>query len=237
MQIQALELIRNKRIFTRKAVHVAPKPFLLVVLTKRGSTNVTQHLNDHMMMSHVHSAEDRLPNVEEHSAGSQHGSLGSVIRTPTPSKAHSKSRRDQEAALFTHSEVDHLKALTAQVRFSSDIRAYIHNIAVFLRMHRFVRGGISALATRHFGLLSQTLAPLHGLDYVTPSLVQLAARKVYGHRMQLVEKPEDERSTMWGSEAADVKGLMDGWDGGLGPTVEGVIEDVLCGKQGVEAPL
>lgn len=52
-------------------------------------------------------------------------------------------------------EIMKLTALTAEVRISSDVRAYLHNIVVFMRLHRAVRGGISAMATRHFDALSQ----------------------------------------------------------------------------------
>lgn len=42
----------------------------------------------------------------------------------------------------------------ADVKISSEVRAYLHNIAVFMRLHRAVAGGISALATRHFNTLA-----------------------------------------------------------------------------------
>lgn len=73
------------------------------------------------------------------------------------------------------------------------------------------------------------LAPLHGLTYATPSLIALAARKIYLHRIHVV-KPEKERSMQWGSDLEAIKTLLDG----LG--AEDVIEDVL-GSTGAEAPL
>jgi hypothetical protein len=48
-----------------------------------------------------------------------------------------------------------LVELTAQVKISSEVRSYLHNIVVFMRLHRAVAGGVSALATRHFNTLSQ----------------------------------------------------------------------------------
>jgi hypothetical protein len=71
------------------------------------------------------------------------------------------------------------------------------------------------------------LAPLHGLDYIPPSLVALAARKIYPHRIVLTA-PEDERSMQWGSSLEAVKAVLDGVTG------EDVIEEVL---QSVEVPL
>lgn len=46
-----------------------------------------------------------------------------------------------------------MKAATATVRVSPEVRAYLHNIVVFMRMHRAVAGGISAIATRHLNQL------------------------------------------------------------------------------------
>jgi hypothetical protein len=43
----------------------------------------------------------------------------------------------------------------ADVKISSEVRAYLHNIIVFMRLHRAVAGGISAMATRHFNTLAQ----------------------------------------------------------------------------------
>ena len=71
------------------------------------------------------------------------------------------------------------------------------------------------------------LAPLHGLSYVTPSLVALAARKIYPHRIAITS-PENERSMQWGSSLDAVKAVLEG------VTVEDVIEEVL---QSVEVPL
>lgn len=71
------------------------------------------------------------------------------------------------------------------------------------------------------------LAPLHGIDYVTPSLVALAARKIYSHRL-VITTPKNERSTQWGSSVEAVAELLDGI------TVEEIIEDVL---ETVQVPL
>lgn len=71
------------------------------------------------------------------------------------------------------------------------------------------------------------LAPLHGIDFVTPSLVGLAARKIYPHRITIAA-PERERSMQYGSNIEAVKQYMEG----LSP--EDVIETVLAK---VECPL
>ena len=94
------------------------------------------------------------------------------------------------------------------------------NIVSFLRLHRAVSEGITPAATKHFGQLMRCLAPLHRLDYVTPALVGLAARKVYLHRIRITP-PEKERSMQWGSKLEAVEALLED----VGP--EDVIEDVL----------
>jgi hypothetical protein len=71
------------------------------------------------------------------------------------------------------------------------------------------------------------LAPLHNIDYVTPSLVALAARKICPHRI-IITAPENERSMQWGSSLDAVKAVLDG------VSTDDVVEEVL---QSVEAPL
>jgi hypothetical protein len=94
------------------------------------------------------------------------------------------------------------------------------NIISFLRMHRAVADGISPAATKHFERLTRCLAPLHKLDYVTPALVGLAARKVYLHRISITP-PNKERSMQWGSKLEAVEAVL----ADVGP--EEVIDDVL----------
>jgi len=78
-------------------------------------------------------------------------------------------------------------------------------------------------------LYFRCLAPLHNLSYATPSLIALAARKIYLHRIHIV-RPECERSMQYGSDVDAVAALLEG----IG--AEDVIEDVL-GSTGAEAPL
>ena len=97
----------------------------------------------------------------------------------------------------------------------------------FLRLHRAVDGGISPRATQHFDILVRSLAPLHGLDFVTPSLVSLAARKIYGHRI-IICAPERERSMQYGSDLTAISVLLEDM------TAADVVEEVLAA---VEVPL
>ena len=117
--------------------------------------------------------------------------------------------------------------MSEKVIVSTEVKRYLHNVLVFLRTHRAVAGGVTPQATRHFELLAKCLAPLHGLSFVTPSLVTLATRKVYRHRLKLVS-PEDERSLQYGSDLAAIAAYLSDL------TAEAVIEDVLAD---VEVPL
>ena len=51
------------------------------------------------------------------------------------------------------------------------------------------------------------LAPLHGVDFVTPSIVALAARKVFRHRI-IVASPDDDRSLQYGSDLEAVSHVL-----------------------------
>ncbi|KAI1414531.1 hypothetical protein F5Y13DRAFT_158736 [Hypoxylon sp. FL1857] len=131
---------------------------------------------------------------------------------------------------ISESDIASLALLARQVNLDVEVLRYLMNIISFLRMHRAVApggGGITPQATKHFEQLSKCLAALHGLDYVTPSLVGLAVKKVYPHRIRIVT-PERERSMQWGSDLAAVEALLEGVN------AEYVIEEVL-GL--VEAPL
>jgi hypothetical protein len=143
-------------------------------------------------------------------------------------------------------DVAHLASLTEEVSVDIEVVRYQMNITAFLRMNRAVAGGISPVATKHLDKLMRfvclsflflfqrltllllhrrltrprSLAPLNKVDYVTPALVALAARKVYLHRIRITA-PEKERSMQWGSDLDAVRELLDG----IGP--EEVIEQVL----------
>ena len=66
VQIQALELMRTRRIYTRTSVQNVPKTFLFIALLAGGEgPRLTKHLNEHMFISHFHDPEDGFPNMEE----------------------------------------------------------------------------------------------------------------------------------------------------------------------------
>lgn len=250
VQIQALELLRTHRIFTRTSVQTAPKTFMLIAVLgaeSGGEARVTPHLNDFFYVAHWVDPDDEgfphLDGDDESSLASSsydaaHGGQGdddaaSLASTASVVKRRSRASgrlfRSSKSAytdgppkppVFSSNDLSDLRQLSSRVSVDIDVTRYLMNIISFLRMHRAVAGGITPQATRHFQALVKSLAPLHGLDYVTPPLVCLAARKVYLHRIKMAE-PAKERSMQWGSELTAIERLLDGW----GP--EDVVEEVL----------
>lgn len=202
VQTQVLELIRTKRVFTRTAMHTASKDFMVIAVTSRPGARLSHHLNDLFCMSHVH--------ADEGGFAYSHGS-------------NSKGLMPH----FTNNEIQDLRELAENTTYTPELAAYLHNIVVFMRNNRYIRGGVTATATRQLRAICKVLAPLHGLSYVPPSLVILAVRKIYPHRL-ILATVDTERSMQWGSDAEAVRQLLDG------VTVEDAIEDVLVS---VETPL
>ena len=144
---------------------------------------------------------------------------------------------------FSQQEIRQIAELSANITVTAEIRAYQQNIVVFLRLHRAVGGGISPRATQHFislakfsvsmhspsscADLDRHLATIHGQTYVSPSLVALAVRKIYPHRITIVQ-PEAERSVQYGSDLKAVSAVLKGYH----PSQ--VIEEVLTS---VEIPI
>ncbi|KAI1422135.1 hypothetical protein F5Y12DRAFT_645680 [Xylaria sp. FL1777] len=140
----------------------------------------------------------------------------------TADNSHSNSSGAMgRSQVFTETEISTLSTLSLQVHVDIEVQRYQMNIIAFLRFHRAVTpGSVPPAATTHFRTLIRSLAALHGLDFVTPELVQLAARKIYAHRIVIVPA-ERERSMQWGSDLAAVKALLED----VQP--EDVVEDVL----------
>ncbi|WPG99511.1 Hypothetical protein R9X50_00232600 [Acrodontium crateriforme] len=203
VQVQTLELLRTKRIFTRTAMHLAPKSLLFVAVVSKPEARLTHHLNDMFAMSHFHDADLGFSRTEDRFEG-QHSTNG-----------------------FHQNEVKSLRVQARNVHITAEMAGYLHNVVIFMRLSRYVKSGVTATATRNLRTLAKTLASLHGLEFLTPSLVALAARKIYPHRLVLATS-ETERSLQWGSDPEAVRQMMDGL------TVELVIEEVIAS---VESPL
>jgi len=294
VQIQCLELMRTRRIFTRTAVQTCPKQFLFVAVLgaeSAGQARLTKHLNDHFYISHWHDPYDGFAHVEEAAEEEEEGegrersqdntggdsdaasiaSSASVVRRPrtpkspstpthttslapspgqiattdwailqqrnraekttddnTAHKSQSQSQSQSSDVLFTETDISTLSTLTLQTDVDVEVERYQMNIISFLRLHRAVMpGSVPPSATTHFRTLVRSLAALHGLDFATPEMVQLAARKIYAHHVAIVP-PHHERSMQWGSDLNAVTALLEG----VQP--EDVVEEVLSI---VDAPL
>ncbi|KAL7922411.1 hypothetical protein ACQKWADRAFT_292391 [Trichoderma austrokoningii] len=228
VQIQALELLRTRRIFTRTSVQAAPKQFVFIPVVgaaSGGEAHVTPHLNDFFSIAHWHNPDDGYVNLDE-SDGRNNGPDDETASTESVVKKAADDTTPSPA-LISDIEISQLAKLSQEVQIDVDILQYQMNVVSFLRMHRAVDGGITPAATKHLHQLVKSLAPLHKLDYVTPALIGLAVRKVYLHRIRIIE-PEKERSMQWGSQLEAVQALLEG----VGP--EEVVEEVL---EMVTAPL
>lgn len=275
VQIQALELLRTKRLFTRTNILVAPRQFLFIAALASsskgigGTTRLNPHLNDFFYIAHWHDPEDGFVNLDiltkdringsfdrplkgdflhEYGNASITGndgddgnddndtaSLESVVRTKRDSSSDPGMPPKKTNAImdsislpliisdnpvFTEQDLAVLSKLSDEVLVDVDVTRYQMNVVAFLRLHRAVAGGISPTATRHFNRLIRCLAPLHGIDFVTPALITLAVRKIYLHRIQ-VTTPEKERSMQWGSDVKAIREIL----ADVGP--EDIIGDVL----------
>ncbi|KAJ5152176.1 hypothetical protein N7492_010471 [Penicillium capsulatum] len=223
VQVQILQLMRARKLATEVGILNAPQDFVFVPVVVRESDQLKPplktHLNEHLFISHFHGLKDGYVYLEESewlSDGQQ--SASSVINSPK--KPQKKSTSVDQVAL------DKLREASDRVATSAEVVRYIQDIVVFLRLSRAVAGGVSAKANNQFNRLAKLLAPLHGIDYLTPSIVALAARKLFRHRI-VVASPEDDRSLQYGSDIATVSRVL------AGVTPDSILDGVLA----LEPPL
>lgn len=210
VQIQIMDIIRRRRIFSKTTVHPVPKTFLflpIISTTSRG-VQINPHLNDRIFMSHLHTTRDGFPNVEE-------------LELLDSSRSALLQDRKSHRFVITSEALDDVHRLGLQTTITPVVRRHLQDISVFLRLERGVDGGITAYSNVCFVNLAKFLAPLHGISYVTPSLIDLAAKKVFPHRL-VIAGPERERSTQFGSNVDAVRQYMQML------TPELVIESVLA---------
>ncbi|KAI5295573.1 hypothetical protein KEM52_000951 [Ascosphaera acerosa] len=124
------------------------------------------------------------------------------------------------AAVLTREDLRHLRALARAVTLTPEMSGYVYDISVFLRMSRGVAGGATPAATTHVKKYARCLAPLQGCDFVFPSLVAIAVRQVYRHRL-VTGSPRNDRSLLYNSSLRAVEAAY------RDITAEGVIEEVL----------
>ncbi|KAI9043394.1 uncharacterized protein KD926_003545 [Aspergillus affinis] len=208
IQVQALELMRSKKLALKDGVLEAPADFLFVPLLARRSEQdqprLNPHLlkNDHFIISHFHDDSDGYIYQEENDdwLSDSQMSASSVVRK-------SEAPQNKRNPNIDRKTLDKLERASNAVTAGADIVRYQQDIIVFFRLSRAVVGGISVRSNIHFKTLSKLLATLHGIDYLTPSIVALAAKKVFRHRI-VVAKPEDDRSLQYGSDLKTVSQVL-----------------------------
>ncbi|PLB44254.1 hypothetical protein P170DRAFT_367747 [Aspergillus steynii IBT 23096] len=206
VQVQALELMRSKKLALKDGMLEAPADFLFVPLLVRRSEQdqpkLNAHLNDHFIISHFHDSGDGYIYLEENNdwLSDSQMSASSVVRK-------SEAPQNKRNPNIDRKTLDKLERASNAVTAGADIVRYQQDIIVFLRLSRAVAGGISVRSNIHFKTLSKLLATLHGVDYLTPSIVALAAKKVFRHRIA-VAKPEDDRSLQYGSDLKTISQVL-----------------------------
>ncbi|KAL5046113.1 hypothetical protein BDW71DRAFT_71084 [Aspergillus fruticulosus] len=223
IQLEALELMRSRKLTTGSGVLEAPTHFLFVPIVVRDSSQVQRklntHLNDTLFISHFHDSSDGYVYLEDDDWMSEgQASMSSVIRRP--------NTKDSYHTSIDHELLEALRDASKTVTATAELVRYQQDIVVFLRLSRAVAGGISARSSIQFTKLAKLLAVIHGIDYLTPSIVALAANKVFRHRI-VVAKPEDDRSLQYGSDLSAVAKVLEY------ATPDTILESVL----GLEAPL
>lgn len=144
--------------------------------------------------------------------------------------SHHVSDHDSSVKLqrpFSEPEMDSLRSAAGAVNLTAELDSYLHHIVIFMRNDRYVQGGVTAMATRHFRAISKALAALQGFEFVTPTVVMQAARMVYRHRLVLATA-ETEKTLQWGSDQQAIAHMLEGVQ------VKEVIDDVIAS---VPAPL
>jgi hypothetical protein len=117
-----------------------------------------------MFISHFHDPEDGFPNMEDLYDDGQ--STSSVVKRspkldpewllkPLITTAVSTGVLVSEISSNCYQDIDHLSNLSDHSTVSTEVKQYLQNIIAFLRLHRAVAGGISALATKHFDKLTK----------------------------------------------------------------------------------
>ncbi|KAL4965504.1 uncharacterized protein BDV14DRAFT_199907 [Aspergillus stella-maris] len=222
VQLEALELIRSKKLTTANGILETPSRFLFVPVVVRDAGQVrpklNTHLIDNLLISHFHDDNDGYVYLEDDDWHSEGESLSSVV--------HRTGTRDSRHPSIDNQLLDKINTASKTVKATAELIRYQQDIVVFLRLSRAVAGGISARSNIQCSKLAKILAIIHGIDYLTPSIVALAAKKVFRHRI-VVARPEDDRSLQYGSDLAAVAKVLEY------ATPDTILESVLT----LEAPL
>ncbi|KAJ5279624.1 hypothetical protein N7478_004996 [Penicillium angulare] len=148
IQVQAIQLMRTRKLATEVGLLHAPEDFMFVPLVIQDyygqNLSLNVHLRDQLFISHFHEAANGYVYLEENDWLSDGQiSASSVIHTP--------KYRQKKAAKVGQMTMDHLREAVISVTTSAEVVRYIQDIVVFLRLSRAVAGGVSARANNQFG--------------------------------------------------------------------------------------
>ncbi|RMZ90379.1 hypothetical protein DV736_g2419, partial [Chaetothyriales sp. CBS 134916] len=144
---------------------------------KACSTQSPPRTNDRIFMSHYHSPQHGFPLLEE--------------MTDVYHDGITQIKTVEDHLVVPKEMIEHLHQLGQAAAMTPEIRRYLQDVVVFLRVERDVDGGVTPHAGVNLLDLAKYLAPLHGIDFVTPALIGLAAKKVYMHRLVISSPGRD----------------------------------------------
>ena len=127
------------------------------------------------------------------------------------------------SATLNRSKVTHFITLRNKylnVTISPEMKRYIYDIIIHVRCHRCVKNGFPTRAIKDLELLCQCLCLIFDRNYVIPTIVKLACRKLIPFKIQMVD-PSLEPTLQYGSDIDLVAEMMKRM------TPKMVVEDVL----------
>lgn len=183
-QLAVLDMMRCRQTMIHEYKGTKVQPFLVVALLTDGyhcGPLLTPHLvsllpilrhllidhneiliimqNDYFFILHDVASQDfptnpQRPGLEPTLSSASLASFSSVI-VNRPIGTIARDTRPLYRPVIRHDTIITLQALAAKIHSTPEIRRYTHNIVTFLRLHRGVAGGVSALSSRHLVLLAQ----------------------------------------------------------------------------------
>uniref|UniRef100_A0A060TC72 ARAD1D37334p n=1 Tax=Blastobotrys adeninivorans TaxID=409370 RepID=A0A060TC72_BLAAD len=191
VQSVVLEALVRRRFKLEGQFHDLYRFIAVAIISPHSWPALTRYFRDHFLLSHRQESEP------------------AVVESPT-------GMRIDLVQAFIASTTERIPRMVVSV----DIKRYMQDLVVFLRTHRLVRKGVSPRAVQDFDFLVRALSVLHGYDFVTPSIVVIAARKVFPLRLEMCEVT-DEPSISYGGDIKLLRQWMKKWDQEL------IVEDVL----------
>jgi hypothetical protein len=161
-------------------------------------------------ISQNHKTADNTANTADTSSTRPSGSTGqsySYDNIPVADKSNTDTLRVLQRRLMETTMVP-------------EMHRYVYDIIIHLRAHRCVYRGIPTAIIPELHVLCKALSALFGRDFVIPTIVKLAVRKLIPLHLILMP-PEHEPTLIYGSDIELVKELM------KRVTPEIVVEDVL----------